>query len=131
MAHTKAQRAVRGNRDSIAKRLGVKIYGGQQVKTGNIIVRQRGTRYHAGPNVLVSRDHTLVSLSDGVVAFYTRYGKKFVKVVTGNEVTPDSGKKTNVKKVSDKQPESGKTKESTKKDESDKQSEPKKESASA
>lgn len=94
MAHTKAQRAVRGNRDSIAKRLGVKIYGGQQVKTGNIIVRQRGTRYHAGPNVLVSRDHTLVSLSDGVVAFYTRYGKKFVKVVTGNEITPESARKT-------------------------------------
>jgi large subunit ribosomal protein L27 len=88
MAHTKAQRAVRGNRDSIAKRLGVKIYGGQVVKTGNIIVRQRGSKFHAGPNVLVSKDFTLVALADGVCQFYTRRGKQFVTVQTEQSSTP-------------------------------------------
>lgn len=88
MAHTKAQRAVRGNRDSIAKRLGVKIYGGQVVKTGNIIVRQRGSKFHAGPNVLVSKDFTLVALADGVCQFYTRRGKQYVTVQTEETAAP-------------------------------------------
>lgn len=80
MAHTKAQRAVRGNRDSIAKRMGVKVYGGQTVRTGNIIVKQRGTIYKAGPNVLTAKDHTLMALKDGIVTFYIRHGKKHVRV---------------------------------------------------
>lgn len=80
MAHTKAQRAVRGNRDSVAKRLGVKVYGGQVVRTGNIIVRQRGTKFHAGPNVLLAKDHTLMALADGVAQYYTRRGKAYVRV---------------------------------------------------
>jgi len=81
MAHTKAQRAVKGNRDSISKRLGVKIYGGQAVNAGNIIIRQRGSEVHAGDGVLLSRDFTLVALCEGTVEFYVREGRKFVKVV--------------------------------------------------
>ena len=82
MAHTKAQRAVRGNRDSRAKRLGVKVFGGQEVVAGNIIIRQRGTRVWPGVNVLLSKDHTLMALKDGVVKFYIRRGKQYVSVVT-------------------------------------------------
>ncbi|MBP9691057.1 50S ribosomal protein L27 [Candidatus Woesebacteria bacterium] len=81
MAHTKAQRAVKGNRDSISKRLGVKIYGGQLALAGNIIIRQRGSKVHAGDGVLLSRDFTLVALREGTVEFYTRLGKQYVKVV--------------------------------------------------
>lgn len=81
MAHTKAQRAVKGNRDSNPKSLGVKIYGGQKAIPGNIIIRQRGSKVHAGDGVLKSRDFTLVSLREGVVTFYKRLGKMFVKVV--------------------------------------------------
>lgn len=81
MAHTKAQRAVKGNRDSQSKRLGVKLTGGQKAKAGNIIIRQRGTKVHAGENVLVSRDHTLIALTEGTVTFYKKEGKQYVKVV--------------------------------------------------
>lgn len=80
MAHTKAQRAVKGNRDANAKRLGVKRYGGQIVRSGNILVRQRGTRFNAGINVLRSGDDTLIALSNGTVYFYHRKGKQFVGV---------------------------------------------------
>lgn len=81
MAHTKAQRAVRGNRDSISKRRGVKVYGGSRVKAGNIIIRQKGTLFSAGENVLLARDFTLMALKDGVVNFYKRLGKRYVKVI--------------------------------------------------
>lgn len=81
MAHTKAQRAVKGNRDSISKRLGVKIYGGQAAQPGNVIIRQRGSKVHAGDGVLLSKDFTLIALREGTVEFYTREGKKYVKVV--------------------------------------------------
>ncbi len=80
MAHTKAQRAVKGNRDSISKRLGVKLFGGEMAKPGNVIVRQRGTKVRAGDGVLLSRDFTLIALKEGKVTFYTRYGKSYVKV---------------------------------------------------
>jgi len=80
MAHTKAQRAVRGNRDSIAKRLGVKIFGGQVAKSGSIIIRQRGTKVHAGAGVQVSKDHTLMALRAGLVRFYKKFGRKYVAV---------------------------------------------------
>lgn len=80
MAHTKAQGAVKGNRDSRAKRLGVKIYGGQKVTAGNIIIRQKGTKFHAGKNVSMGRDFTLMSLIDGVVSFKSSRGKRFVEV---------------------------------------------------
>ncbi|MGB1108904.1 MAG: 50S ribosomal protein L27 [Gammaproteobacteria bacterium] len=69
MAHKKAGGSTRNGRDSESKRLGVKIFGGQAVQAGNIILRQRGTRYHAGENVGIGRDHTLFATSDGVVKF--------------------------------------------------------------
>ena len=81
MAHTKAQRAVKGNRDSISKRLGVKLFGGQKAIPGNIIIRQRGTKVNAGPGVMVARDHTLMSLIEGTVTFFKKRGKQYVKVV--------------------------------------------------
>lgn len=80
MAHTKAQRAVRGNRDSIAKRLGVKIYGGQVVKTGFILLKQRGTKVLAGPNVLLSKDQSLIALKNGVARYYKKMGKQYITI---------------------------------------------------
>ncbi|MGA1371971.1 MAG: 50S ribosomal protein L27 [Pseudomonadales bacterium] len=82
MAHKKAGGSTRNGRDSQAKRLGLKKFGGELVKAGNIIVRQRGTRFHAGANVGCGRDHTLFATSDGVVKFVTRgpQQRKFVTV---------------------------------------------------
>jgi large subunit ribosomal protein L27 len=71
MAHKKAAGSSRNGRDSVSKRLGVKRFGGQQVLAGNILVRQRGTAFHAGDNVGVGRDHTLFALVDGQVRFHT------------------------------------------------------------
>ncbi len=83
MAHKKAGGSTRNGRDSESKRLGVKKFGGQAVTAGNIIVRQRGTHFHAGENVGCGRDHTLFATSDGVVEFVTRGPKqrKYVTVV--------------------------------------------------
>jgi large subunit ribosomal protein L27 len=69
MAHKKAGGSTRNGRDSNPKYLGVKIYGGQAIEAGNIIVRQRGTQFHPGPGVGLGRDHTLFALKDGVVNF--------------------------------------------------------------
>ncbi|MGZ0657423.1 50S ribosomal protein L27 [Coraliomargarita sp. W4R53] len=69
MSHKKGQGTSRNGRDSNAKRLGVKKFGGEFVVAGNIIIRQRGTRFHAGANVGMGRDHTLFALKDGHVAF--------------------------------------------------------------
>ena len=80
MAHTKAQGAVKGNRDSIAKRLGVKLYGGEKVYPGNIIVRQRGTKFFAGNGVSMGKDHTLFALIEGTVNFKTLAGKNYIEV---------------------------------------------------
>lgn len=82
MAHKKAGGSSRNGRDSESKRLGVKIYGGQVVKAGNIIVRQRGTHFHNGANVGLGRDHTLFALKDGVVHFQVKGPKqrRFVNV---------------------------------------------------
>lgn len=82
MAHKKGVGSSRNGRDSNAKRLGVKIYDGQEVGTGAIIVRQRGTRIHAGNNVGVGRDHTLFALADGFVHFqpYAKGRRKKVSV---------------------------------------------------
>lgn len=83
MAHKKGVGSSRNGRDSNPKYLGVKIYGGQAVEAGNIIVRQRGTKFHAGVGVGLGRDHTLFALVDGTVAFKIRgdKGRKFVDVV--------------------------------------------------
>ncbi|MDO4789939.1 MAG: 50S ribosomal protein L27 [Porphyromonas sp.] len=69
MAHKKGVGSSKNGRESESKRLGVKIYGGQAVKAGNIIVRQRGTKHHPGNNVGMGKDHTLYALTDGVVVF--------------------------------------------------------------
>jgi large subunit ribosomal protein L27 len=84
MAHKKAGGSTRNGRDSESKRLGVKRFGGESVKAGNIIVRQRGTRFHAGDNVRTGRDHTLFATVDGKVEFVVRGPKsrKFVQVVS-------------------------------------------------
>ena len=84
MAHKKAGGSTRNGRDSNPKFLGVKCYGGEAVVAGNIIVRQRGTEFHAGENVGIGRDHTLFALSDGKVEFKKRGlpKRRFVSVVT-------------------------------------------------
>ena len=84
MAHKKAGGSTRNGRDSESKRLGVKLYGGQQLTAGNIIIRQRGTQYHAGVNVGMGRDHTLFAKADGKIKFALkgRPQRRFVSVVT-------------------------------------------------
>lgn len=81
MAHTKAQKAVSGNRDSRSKRLGVKVFGGQAVIPGNVIIRQKGSKVRAGDGVHLSKDFTLIALRQGKVLFTTRNGYKYVSVV--------------------------------------------------
>ncbi len=81
MAHKKGGGTTRGNKDSISKRLGVKRYGGQQVISGNILVRQKGTKFHPGLNVGVGNDFTLYALTSGVVNFSVRRGRKLVSVI--------------------------------------------------
>lgn len=81
MAHTKSQGSVRGNKDSIAKRLGVKKYGGETVISGNIIIRQKGTKYHPGNGVGMGNDYTIYAVSDGTVQFKNARGKKVVEIV--------------------------------------------------
>ena len=83
MAHKKAGGSSRNGRDSESKRLGVKMYGGQAIKAGSIIIRQRGTKVHAGVNVGCGRDHTLFATAEGVVKFEKKgpLGRQFVSVV--------------------------------------------------
>lgn len=81
MAHTKSQGAVAGNRDSVSKRLGLKVYGGQTVIPGNIILRQRGTRMFAGVGTDIGRDYTIFATKSGKVSFKTARGKKYIEVI--------------------------------------------------
>ena len=76
MAHKKGEGSTSNGRESHSKRLGVKIYGGQQATAGNILVRQRGTKHHPGKNVGIGVDHTLFALTDGVVEFRTKKGER-------------------------------------------------------
>ncbi len=85
MAHTKSQKAAKGNRDSISKRLGVKLYGGQPAKPGNVIIRQRGMTFGSGVGTYLSRDFTIHANVIGIVEFITRQGKKFVTVKPASE----------------------------------------------
>ena len=82
MAHKKAGGSTRNGRDSNAKRLGVKRFGGQVVKAGNILVRQRGTKFHAGDNVGIGKDHTLFAKADGKVVFEVKGAKnrKYISI---------------------------------------------------
>ncbi len=81
MAHTKSQGSVKGNRDSISKRLGIKASGGEKVIAGNIIVRQKGNKFFAGQGTKLGRDYTIFALKGGVVGFKTLRGKKYIEVV--------------------------------------------------
>lgn len=108
MAHRKAGGSTSLGRDSISKRLGVKIFGDQKVKEGNIIIRQRGTKWHPGENVKRGEDDTLFALKDGVVKFKAKKVKnftgklvlrKFVSVVPSEEPVVRKFKKTGAKKA--------------------------------
>jgi large subunit ribosomal protein L27 len=84
MAHKKGQGSSRNGRDSNAQRLGVKRFGGQVVTAGSILVRQKGTKFHAGQNVAKGSDDSLYALIDGIVKFETkRANRKFISVYTG------------------------------------------------
>ncbi|MFN8208744.1 MAG: 50S ribosomal protein L27 [Bacteroidales bacterium] len=86
MAHKKGAGSSRNGRESESKRLGVKLFGGQVVKAGNILVRQRGTVHHPGRNVGIGKDHTLFALTDGVVKFQKRAkDRSFVSVLPVTE----------------------------------------------
>ncbi len=90
MAHKKAGGSSRNGRDSEAKRLGVKLFGGQDAVAGNIIVRQRGTTWHAGINVGMGTDHTLFALTNGKVEFRTKAkGRVFVSVHPATEAAAE------------------------------------------
>ena len=84
MAHKKGQGSTKNGRDSVSKRLGVKRFGGEFVRAGGIIVRQRGTKFHPGNNVMRGGDDTLFSTADGHVSFTTTSGRKFVNVEPAN-----------------------------------------------
>lgn len=85
MAHRKAGGSTQLGRDSISKRLGVKIFGEQKVKTGNVIVRQRGTKFHPGKNVKRGEDDTLFALKDGMVKFTFKKTKNFTGKLVGRK----------------------------------------------
>jgi large subunit ribosomal protein L27 len=84
MAHKKAAGSTRNGRDSESKRLGVKRFGGEAVLAGSIIVRQRGTKFHAGSNVGMGKDHTLFALTEGKVQFEVKgeHNRKYVSIVS-------------------------------------------------
>ncbi len=81
MAHVKSGGATRQQGNRRGRRLGVKLFGGEKVKVGNILVRQNGTRFHAGTGVKVGRDFTLYAVSDGVIKFIRRLGRQFISVI--------------------------------------------------
>jgi large subunit ribosomal protein L27 len=90
MAHKKAGGSSRNGRDSDGRRLGVKKFGDQSVIAGNIIVRQRGTKFHPGVNVGMGKDHTLFATAHGRVRFLTKSGRAFVSVVAQDDAAPAS-----------------------------------------
>ena len=87
MAHKKAGGSTRNGRDSAGRRLGVKKFGGEVVVPGNIIIRQRGTKYHPGKNVSIGKDHTIFAIKEGVVSFEKKSGSRsFVNVDKKNKL---------------------------------------------
>lgn len=81
MASKKGVGSTKNGRDSNPKYLGVKLFGGEAAVAGNIIIRQRGTKFHPGVNVGVGKDHTLFALKNGVIKFTSKKGRKFINVV--------------------------------------------------
>lgn len=89
MAHVKAGGVAKGNKDSVSKRLGVKIYGGQFAQSGSIIIRQKGTKYHPGTGVDMGSDYTIFATINGKVLFSTKREKQVVSVLpAGRQVLP-------------------------------------------
>jgi len=84
MAHKKGQGSSRNGRDTVGKRLGVKKFAGQHVIPGNIIVRQRGTTFHAGRGAGLGRDYTVFAIDEGLVAFVTRKNRRYIEIVPAN-----------------------------------------------
>lgn len=84
MAHVKAGGTAKGNKDSVSKRLGVKIYGGQAAIAGNVIVRQKGTKFYPGNGVDMGKDYTIFATTAGIVSFITKRGKRYVSVLPTN-----------------------------------------------
>lgn len=82
MAHTKAGGTTKKNRDSISKRLGVKKYGGEAVTVGNIIIRQKGTKFHSGVGTKLGNDFTIYAMTEGKVEFKKHLGKRVVSVIS-------------------------------------------------
>jgi large subunit ribosomal protein L27 len=82
MAHVKAGATTKGNRDAVGKRLGVKLFGGQKVISGNIIVRQRGTKFFAGIGTKLAGDYTIFAVKSGKVKFRTKQGNTFIDVIS-------------------------------------------------
>lgn len=80
MAHTKASATTKGNRDSVAKRLGIKLFAGEKCINGNIIVRQRGTKVNSGPGTRLAKDYTIYAVKDGTVAYKKLRGSNYVSV---------------------------------------------------
>ncbi len=100
MAHKKGAGSSDNGRDSKSKRLGVKLFGGQRAVAGNVLVRQRGTQFHAGDNVYMGRDHTLHAAIDGVVLFKRSYkDRRFVSIVPVQEVAETVAKPAKVAKA--------------------------------
>ena len=81
MAHIKAGGVTKGNRDAIAKRLGIKRFAGEKVTAGSILVRQKGTKFNPGPGTKLGGDYTLFALQNGVVNYFKKLGRKMVSVV--------------------------------------------------
>ena len=103
MAHKKGVGSTDNGRDSKSKRLGVKLFGGQAAKAGNIIVRQRGTRFHPGLNVGIGKDHTIYALKEGTVEFKKkRLGRTFISVIPFGEVKETVAKVPAAKKAAPK-----------------------------
>jgi large subunit ribosomal protein L27 len=90
MAHKKAGGSSRNGRDTAGKRLGVKKFGGEAVIPGNILVRQRGTKWHPGKNVGLGRDYTIYAMVEGRVEFKERDGRVFISVVPAEPVVPQA-----------------------------------------
>lgn len=83
MAHIKASATTKGNRDSVSKRLGIKIFAGQKVQPGSILVRQRGTKFNPGSGTKMGGDNTLYSIQNGVAKFTQKLGKKYIQIING------------------------------------------------
>jgi len=94
MAHVKASATTKGNKDSVSKRLGVKVYGGQRAMPGNVIVRQRGTKVYPGDGVSMGRDHTIFAIQKGSVLFAIKRGRQFVSVLPFQPKEKSARKKT-------------------------------------